>query len=333
MTAPTARKVPAAPVEAPNALVVGAADSSAVTPRPLPPVHPYAARYPLLGAPELQALTDDIRERGQHEPIVMLDGVLIDGRNRWLACTRAGVEPKTREYDEATDGEVENFIDSCNLHRRHLTAEQRAMIGALILARLVAAGKERRAANLRQGGAAPERVNLSSSGPSIAEAARISGSSPGSIKSAVKVLRTGMPELVAAVTSGAVPVSTAAALAAAPPEVQRAAVAAGPKAVIAVVRALPKAKAATIAVAENADAEVEASGAETTPQPAPPVSPLVLLPLEVPDASGKAGSKRRRRRSVRSLLGMVLALSDDEQRALQRELRARRRNDPRRWLP
>ena len=163
----------------------------------LPPVHPYAARYPLIADPEQQALADDIREHGQREPIVMLDGVLIDGRNRWLACALAGVEPKTHEYDEATDGPIEDFIDSVNLHRRHLTVEQRAMAGARVLERLAAAGRARRSENLKQVAAPSEEVKKATSERSIETAARIAGCSPNSIKAAQKVLRAGTPEFKA----------------------------------------------------------------------------------------------------------------------------------------
>jgi ParB-like chromosome segregation protein Spo0J len=74
---------------------------------------------------ELSALADDIRARGQCEPIRRLpDSRIVDGRNRELACLIAGVEPQY-EPVQLTERAIPAFVDSANLHRRHLTPEFR----------------------------------------------------------------------------------------------------------------------------------------------------------------------------------------------------------------
>jgi hypothetical protein len=55
---------------------------------------------------------------------VVHGGKIIDGRNRALACEKAGVEPNYLPFDGA-DEEVGRFIISMNIHRRHLTASQK----------------------------------------------------------------------------------------------------------------------------------------------------------------------------------------------------------------
>jgi hypothetical protein len=40
----------------------------------------------------------DRHPSGQPEPIGTHEGVILDGRNRWHACQKPGVEPKTIEY-------------------------------------------------------------------------------------------------------------------------------------------------------------------------------------------------------------------------------------------
>ena len=97
------------------------------------PVHPYAATYPMMSEGDLQALADDIKANGQREPIVLahVDGihskqvVLIDGRNRHAACQLAGVKPEFRTDYLVSGPQIPALIDSLNLHRRHLTPEQK----------------------------------------------------------------------------------------------------------------------------------------------------------------------------------------------------------------
>jgi ParB-like chromosome segregation protein Spo0J len=55
-------------------------------------VHPAATIFPLLPDDEMQELVDDIRTNGLQHPIVRNGaGVIIDGRNRLLACCGLGL--------------------------------------------------------------------------------------------------------------------------------------------------------------------------------------------------------------------------------------------------
>ena len=55
--------------------------------------HEAANIFPLCEGPELDALADDIEENGLQIPIETLDGKIIDGRRRWLACQKKDIEP------------------------------------------------------------------------------------------------------------------------------------------------------------------------------------------------------------------------------------------------
>jgi N6-adenosine-specific RNA methylase IME4 len=55
---------------------------------------------------------------------VLLDGKILDGRNRYLACERIGIEPKTVEYDLPIA--PEDFVWSLNAERRDLSEGMRA---------------------------------------------------------------------------------------------------------------------------------------------------------------------------------------------------------------
>ena len=96
------------------------------------PVHPAAGLFPLLPDAELCELAQDIGEHGLHEPVWLWEDpergpVLVDGRNRALACQLAGVPVATRFYRGA---DPIGFSLSLNVKRRHLTAGQRDFLGA-----------------------------------------------------------------------------------------------------------------------------------------------------------------------------------------------------------
>jgi ParB-like chromosome segregation protein Spo0J len=91
-------------------------------------IHPICEAFPRMSDDELRKLADDIAAHGLREPIWTYRGAVIDGGNRTRACEIAGVEPTTREWDG--DGSLVAFVLSLNLHRRHLTAGQRAALAA-----------------------------------------------------------------------------------------------------------------------------------------------------------------------------------------------------------
>ena len=99
--------------------------------------HEVANIFPLLTGEDYTALRDDIAANGLHEPIWLHpDGRIIDGRNRYIACLDAGIEPRFRTW--RGDGSLVSFVVSLNLHRRHLTASQRAALAVDVLPMLEA---------------------------------------------------------------------------------------------------------------------------------------------------------------------------------------------------
>ena len=165
--------------------------------------HPIANIFPLLeeGSPAFQALVEDFKSVGQQEAIVLFQGKILDGRNRFLVCKRLGTEPKFKTY---TGTDPIGFVLSANLHRRHLDESQRAMVGA----------------NLARFGVGTNQ-HTQGQGPSIEGAATILNVGHASIERARKVLTKGDPALVLAVEKGNISVSAAAALADQPKEQQQ----------------------------------------------------------------------------------------------------------------
>lgn len=101
--------------------------------------HPLADIFPLMEGAEFDALVADIKANGMVAPIVTYEGKIIDGRNRYRACLvldldMAVVAAKaTRDGDRFITDPVA-YIISANIHRRHLTAEQRREVIAKVIA-------------------------------------------------------------------------------------------------------------------------------------------------------------------------------------------------------
>ena len=91
--------------------------------------HPLANIFPLLEGQQFRELVEDIRIHGLREPIILYDGAILDGRNRFNACYAAQVATRFKTYDGK---DALAFVISKNLRRRHLDASQRALIAAQI---------------------------------------------------------------------------------------------------------------------------------------------------------------------------------------------------------
>jgi N6-adenosine-specific RNA methylase IME4 len=90
--------------------------------------HPAAELFPMLDDARLAELAADIRENGLREPIQMLDGRIIDGRNRYRACQMAGVTPQFRQMP--IDVNPWALVWSLNGQRRDLNNDQRYILWA-----------------------------------------------------------------------------------------------------------------------------------------------------------------------------------------------------------
>ncbi len=86
--------------------------------------HPLSAAFPGMADEDFAQLKADIALHGQREPIIVHEGMVLDGWHRYRACTELGAEPKKFTFDAKADPVA--FVLSQNLHRRHLSASQRA---------------------------------------------------------------------------------------------------------------------------------------------------------------------------------------------------------------
>jgi len=101
--------------------------------------HKLADIFPMIRGDEFDSLKADIKENGLLESIVLYEGLILDGRNRYQACVELGIEIHTNEY---IDNDPLGFVLSLNLHRRHLKADQRAAIAVELMPAFEAQAKE-----------------------------------------------------------------------------------------------------------------------------------------------------------------------------------------------
>ncbi len=183
--------------------------------------HPVASLFPLMGGQEFEDLVVDIDLHGVREPIWTWQGQGIDGRNRVRALEEANVRREDRgekpwplpKREWSGQGSLVAFVLSLNLHRRHLSTSQRALLAARSADMLEEEARQRRKSG-------QTLASDEAKGKSAAEAAKLTHTSTSSVERARQVLRNGSPSLVEAVQEGKVTVSRAASLAELPAEEQ-----------------------------------------------------------------------------------------------------------------
>ena len=95
-------------------------------------VHPAAARWPMMEEERFNAFVADIAARGLLEPIKLYNGAILDGRNRILACKKAGVDPRFTNADPRESPFLLSI--SLNGHRRDVEPIPRVGILAALTA-------------------------------------------------------------------------------------------------------------------------------------------------------------------------------------------------------
>lgn len=184
--------------------------------------HEAANIFPL-DEEHIEDLAEDIQKHGQQVPIEVFQGKILDGRRRFLACELASVQPITKNVCP-TDPVA--YVLSLNLHRRHLSASQLAMVAARVREIYDQQAKERQRTGGKEGGKGrPKQVMEPVPQPNKGLARDNAGKAVGvcgrTVDFATKVLKSGVPELIEAVDQGTIYVRPAADIASLPEEKQR----------------------------------------------------------------------------------------------------------------
>lgn len=162
-------------------------------------IHPVAEIMPPMDGDAYSELVEDVRQHGVLEAIWLYDGKVVDGRHRLRAATEVGADFATRTLTLKDDESLVAWVLSKNLHRRHLSASQRAMVATKSLPHLEEEARKRSNANLRQ---STEWANLPTrEGRARDIAAKSANVSGRSIETAKKIAAEA-PELAKKVESG-----------------------------------------------------------------------------------------------------------------------------------
>ena len=190
--------------------------------------HELANLFPLMDQSQYSDLVADIKENGLIESIILHEGKILDGRNRYNACNDAGVEPNFVEYEGE---DALSYVISLNLNRRHLNESQRAMIGAKL-------------ANMKSGTRTDLTSGKSAVGLSNKDASDKLNVSERIIRSAKKVQKEGIEDLQKSVEAGKVSVSAASDIATLDKEEQEIVVAKGEDEILEAAKQIRKSRSA-----------------------------------------------------------------------------------------
>ena len=154
---------------------------------------------------EYDRLRASVEAYGVLEPIVLLDGKILDGRHRYRAAQEVGTRCPTRVFSDVSPADL---VDILNIIRRHLSVSQIAMVQAGMLDYFECEAKKRQASGLKQNrGTVKEILPERDKGQSTDKAGAAAGVSGRSVRDAKTVLAKGSDKDVQAVVSGAVSVS------------------------------------------------------------------------------------------------------------------------------
>jgi ParB-like chromosome segregation protein Spo0J len=167
---------------------------------PLPPVRPlsqavdysnfqhhqHASIFPEMNSAEFDLLAEDIKLNGVRVPITLYEGKILDGRHRYKAASKFSIPLKEENFTRLPSTvDPLAFVVGANLHRRHLSDNQRALVAATIT-------------NMRRG----DNQHTTAGAVDTAKAAKMLNVSEKSVTRARALVDKGSPQLQQLVREG-----------------------------------------------------------------------------------------------------------------------------------
>ncbi|WP_295588149.1 ParB N-terminal domain-containing protein [uncultured Lamprocystis sp.] len=158
-----------------------------------PEVHPVCLLLPNMTPADFKNLVEDIKTHGQRHSVLLYEDKILDGRHRARACEQLGIET---HYEAWSGPDPVAFVLSENLHRRHLTPSQKAIIVAKAMDwhRAAAAVREKAGKAHDEATLAPRGARVNKSGKATETAGVAVGVSARSVERALKIAKEGTTE-------------------------------------------------------------------------------------------------------------------------------------------
>ena len=178
----------------------------------------FKALIPPLTKDEYAQLEENILSDGCRDPLVLWDGTLVDGHNRYEICTRHGIEFDTVQTEFNSRAEARLWIRKNQLGRRNLSDFTRASL-ALGMKDDVA-----EIAKAKQGERTDIRPKSDEGSPIRTDETlgKMAGVGKDTLRKVETIISTASPELVEKAQRGEISINSAATLAKASPEIQHA---------------------------------------------------------------------------------------------------------------
>ena len=193
--------------------------------------HELSACYPDIGDSKLKELAKSIKNQKQKVAIEIYEGKVLDGWQRYRACTLAKVEPWTVDVtSELRDEDLAEHVEILNgKTRRHLTVKTMAIAAAKLSTTNYCKNRAKASHGNRNEKSPGSKEPGLQSDQAVVVAANSVGVSVASTKRAAKVLKDGAKATVEALEKGNLSLSVAAGIASKPKSEQAAAVKAAQK--------------------------------------------------------------------------------------------------------
>lgn len=95
-------------------------------------LHPLARKVPQLPEKDFMGMAEDIKQHGVRVPLVIYEGMILDGRHRIAIASALQLPVVVNEF-QGTEQDAIDLVVSMNVMRRHLTMAQRTLLVMEIL--------------------------------------------------------------------------------------------------------------------------------------------------------------------------------------------------------
>lgn len=167
----------------------------------------FQSLIPALSAEEYGQLEENILHDGIRDALIVWDGILLDGHNRYKIAQKHGLTFETQEMNFDSRADAERWVILNQFGRRNLSAYDRSILALRLKPIIAAQAKERQEAGINQ-----YSLCQKSDKPAIdtkKEIAKAAGVSHDTIAKVEKIETQAPPEIKAAVKSGEMSINQA----------------------------------------------------------------------------------------------------------------------------